>query len=222
MNSWVLGPLSLVIGCGSAGSQAKDPVDAASDASPVFDASAGAAASSSAACNDAGVPPSLLECTGLYANFATKEIAPNALAYTPSAPLWSDGAQKQRWVLLPEKEAIDISNPNEWTFPVGTKFFKEFRVNGQRVETRMFQKTKADFWVYATTPGTAKTRRRRSTSAAPSPSAMTVARGTFRRTTTATSAIADVRIVSSASTRSASGSPARKASRSRSSRREGS
>ncbi|HSY25422.1 MAG TPA: hypothetical protein VK841_25030 [Polyangiaceae bacterium] len=101
-------------------------------------------------CAGESVPPSTLACTGLYANFATKELAANAMAYTPAAPLWSDGAQKQRWIELPPGTQIDISNPSEWTFPVGTKLFKEFRIDGQRVETRLFQKTSATFWVYAT------------------------------------------------------------------------
>jgi hypothetical protein len=96
------------------------------------------------------VTPSTLGCTGLYADFATKEVSPTALAYTPSTPLWSDNAQKQRWIELPTNTQIDISNPSEWTFPVGTKLFKEFRLDGKRVETRMFQKTTSTFWVYAT------------------------------------------------------------------------
>lgn len=141
----VLALLAAVAGCGGSGVDGAGGGDASSDApvSSLDDAGPDP-------CADAGVPPSTLACTGLYANFATKEIAPNAYAYTPATPLWSDGAQKQRWIELPSGSRIDISNPNEWTFPVGTKVFKEFRVNGQRVETRMFQKVKADFWVFAT------------------------------------------------------------------------
>jgi hypothetical protein len=123
-------------------------LDASSDATSA-DASLDADAGPDP-CADAGSPPSTLECTGLYADFATKQISPSAFAYTPSTPLWSDGAQKQRWIELPPNTQIDRTNPNEWTFPIGTKLFKEFRIGGQRVETRMFQKTKTNFWVYAT------------------------------------------------------------------------
>ncbi len=101
-------------------------------------------------CAEAGAPPSTLACAGLYADFENKVVSANAVAYTPSTPLWSDNAQKQRWIELPPNTQIDISNPNEWTFPVGTKLFKEFRLDGKRVETRMFQKTTSSFWVYAT------------------------------------------------------------------------
>jgi hypothetical protein len=145
------------VACGSGGPPSNGTYfDDAS--APVADASASpdAALASDAAidafdpCADAAVPPTSLDCTGLYADFATKEVSPSALAYTPATPLWSDGAQKQRWIELPPNTTIDISNPDEWTFPVGTKLFKEFRVAGKRVETRFFQKTLPKFWVYAT------------------------------------------------------------------------
>ena len=166
-------------------------LDASSDALPLGDATTEGGDAGPDPCADAGVPASTLACTGLYADFATKEIAPIAVAYTPATPLWSDGAQKQRWIELPPNTQIDISNPDEWTFPVGTKLFKEFRVDGQRVETRMFQKTTTNFWVYATYAWSADdSPRRRSTSAARCPSATTAAPGPSRPTTTATSATA--------------------------------
>ncbi len=149
----------LVAACGSGTAEVGGPVDASNDARPTTvdsgsgDAEAGATDAEAGLpdpCADAGTPASTLACTGLYADFAAKEVAANALSYTPSSPLWSDGAQKQRWIELPPDTQIDISNPNEWTFPVGTKLFKEFRVNGKRVETRMFQKVMGDFWIYAT------------------------------------------------------------------------
>lgn len=143
---------ALVAACDSTGTVApaspSAPADASIDA-PVADATGqDAATEASGAC--ASTPPSTLACTGLYADFATKQLAPDALAYTPATPLWSDGAQKSRWIILPPNTQIDVSNPNEWTFPLGTKLFKEFRVGGKRVETRLFQKIKTNFWVYAT------------------------------------------------------------------------
>jgi hypothetical protein len=147
---------ALVAGCDSSGTLSAAPpagvmdasTDAATDAS--LDATSDDAESGSGACANAGSPPTTLDCTGLYADFATLQPSPGAMAYTPSTPLWSDGAQKQRWIILPPGSQIDVTNPDEWTFPVGTKLFKEFRVGGQRVETRMFQKLKANDWTYAT------------------------------------------------------------------------
>jgi hypothetical protein len=146
----------LVVGCsgGGGGGAVAGIVDASLDAPqlpvPADAAGADAADAGLDPCAEAGVPASTLACTGLYADFARKEVAANAFAYTPAVPLWSDGAQKQRWIELPPGAPIDISNPDEWTFPVGTKLFKEFRVEGKRVETRMFQKEKTNFWIYAT------------------------------------------------------------------------
>jgi hypothetical protein len=139
----VLAFLALAItGCDSSGTVAGAP-DASSDGLSSLDATADGGADP---CAEAGAPPSTLACTGLYANFATKELASNAMAYAPATPLWSDGAQKARWIELPPNTQIDSTNPNEWTFPVGTKLFKEFRVGGKRVETRMFVKTSSSFW----------------------------------------------------------------------------
>jgi hypothetical protein len=129
-----------------------DAKEAGTPDAPSVDAAQEATDDASDLCADAGVPASSLDCTGLYSDFANKLIAPSALTYTPATPLWSDGAQKQRWIELPALTQIDISNPNEWSFPVGTKVFKEFRVGGKRVETRLFQKTKGPagaYWVYA-------------------------------------------------------------------------
>lgn len=65
---------------------------------------------------------------------------PRVRAYTPAYPLWSDGAAKQRWILLPEGTTIDTSDPDRWRFPVGTKFWKSFERDGVRVETRLIEK----------------------------------------------------------------------------------
>ena len=130
----------LVAACSGRSAVPDVPHDAYDEsAAPALDASA--ADGGSDPCNDAGVPPSTLECAGLYADFARQTLAPNAMPYAPAAPLWSDGAEKERWIELPSGQKIDISNPNEWVFPVGTKVFtKQFTYMGRRVETRMFQK----------------------------------------------------------------------------------
>jgi hypothetical protein len=95
-------------------------------------------------CEATDGPPSELRCTGLYSDWESRTIDPSALAYAPGFQLWSDGAQKSRWVILPPGTKIDVRDMNGWVFPVGTKFFKEFRLEiaGQvhRVETRMLWK----------------------------------------------------------------------------------
>lgn len=95
-------------------------------------------------------PPDQLDCTGLYADIESHEIAPAARFFAPASPLWSDGAEKLRWIYLPPDTTIDTSSPNEWSFPVGTRAWKEFKVGGKRIETRIFYKTRSDRWRRAT------------------------------------------------------------------------
>jgi hypothetical protein len=94
--------------------------------------------------------PDTLECTGLYENIANKRLASAARSYVPAAPLWSDGAEKHRWIYLPPKTTIDTSDANHWRFPVGTKVWKEFKIDGKRVETRLYQKVRSDRWLRGT------------------------------------------------------------------------
>jgi len=148
------------------------PADAGGDASP--DVDAGADASTDVGAEDAdhdadhdadggdGAPdlgidcttdaghPVQLGCTGLYSNWPTGTIAPDARPYTPGLALWSDGAAKSRYIRLPPGARIDTSNMDEWTFPVGTKVWKEFRVGGVRVETRFLWKRGPGDWFRTT------------------------------------------------------------------------
>jgi hypothetical protein len=94
-------------------------------------------------------PPPTLQETGLYADFAALQVDPAHLAFAPQYPLWSDGAAKRRWISLPPGTAIDGSDPDAWIFPVGTRFWKEFSFNGQRVETRYLERRADGQWLYA-------------------------------------------------------------------------
>ena len=85
--------------------------------------------------------PMQLSETGLYSDIASDVLAEGALEFTPRFPLWTDGAKKRRWLLLPEGEQVDTQDPEDWRFPVGTRTFKEFTRDGIRIETRMNVKT---------------------------------------------------------------------------------
>jgi hypothetical protein len=91
-------------------------------------------------------PPETLSCTGMYSDIVAKNLANGVSEFAPAIALWSDGAEKTRWVFLPAGEQIDISDADAWKFPVGTKFWKEFKWSGKRVETRMFWKVSPFFW----------------------------------------------------------------------------
>lgn len=94
---------------------------------------------------DAGLPSDVF-CTGLYVGQDPTQHASSAMPYTPGTKFWSDGAQKDRFLYLPPNTKIDTSNLDAWKFPVGTKAWKEFRIDGKLVETRLFWKRSAAKW----------------------------------------------------------------------------
>jgi hypothetical protein len=93
-----------------------------------------------AADDDAGVEEETCGPQGLYADRFCKHLERGVIPYTPRFELWSDGADKQRFIYLPEGEQIDTSNPDRWNFPRGTRLYKTFSLNGKRLETRVFEK----------------------------------------------------------------------------------
>jgi len=113
------------------------PLDAGVDARPARDC---------AADRDPDGVYRHLDCAGLYADVASRTLAPGRLPYKPALEFWSDGAAKTRFVYLPPGTTIDVTEADEWTFPIGTELWKEFSVAGKRIETRLFTKAAADDW----------------------------------------------------------------------------
>ena len=79
---------------------------------------------------------------------AAPPLPPEGVAFEPLYPLWTDGAQKRRWLWLPPGTAIDTSRPDAWDFPPGTRAWKEFS-HGRRIETRVIERLADDTWRYA-------------------------------------------------------------------------
>ena len=90
---------------------------------------------------------SLLD-TGLYVTGSADQVDPDNLPFTPQYPLWSDGADKRRWLNLPPGTWIDASRPGAWEFPAGTRLWKEFSHAGKRIETRLIQRRADKSWLY--------------------------------------------------------------------------
>ncbi|MEX2151311.1 MAG: hypothetical protein WD793_13955 [Steroidobacteraceae bacterium] len=95
-------------------------------------------------------PPERLADTGLFEPGSADAVRSGLQSFTPQYPLWSDGATKRRWIELPAGAAFDGSRPAAWTFPAGTKFWKEFSVAGRRVETRLIERLPAGDWRFST------------------------------------------------------------------------
>ena len=93
--------------------------------------------------------PATLRDTGLSSRAPGGEPPPGMIAFSPQYPLWSDGAEKRRWLQLPPGTFIDASQPDAWVFPRGTRLWKEFSHGGRPVETRYIERTADGTWRFA-------------------------------------------------------------------------
>ncbi len=82
----------------------------------------------------AKIPPKLSQ-TGLFASLAPLKPAPGLLEYEVSAPLWSDSAEKRRFLALPANTKIAFARRGPWTFPVGTILVKHFEIRTSAAAT---------------------------------------------------------------------------------------
>jgi hypothetical protein len=98
----------------------------------------------------AGPLPERLSETGLFVEGSAFQVRPGVLQFSPQYPLWSDGATKQRWIKLPPGTFIDATRADAWTFPRGTRLWKEFSLGRSRVETRLIERLPDGSWRYAT------------------------------------------------------------------------
>ncbi len=87
--------------------------------------------------------PNRLSETGAFENLVDLEPSEGLIPYEMIEPFWSDGAEKFRWMALPNdgtyntsNEQIGFSTDGTWAFPVGTVFIKHFEIQGKRLETR--------------------------------------------------------------------------------------
>ena len=110
-------------------------------------------------------PPALLSQTGAFSD--TQNLIPSAamIPYAPVAPFWSDGAEKKRWLVIPndgiadsDDEQISFSPDANWEFPIGTVLVKHFDMPVDardpqlttRIETRFLVRgSDGDFFGFA-------------------------------------------------------------------------
>ncbi len=70
---------------------------------------------------------------------ATNPQQPSAamIPYDVVAPLWSDGADKERYIALPDDELITLDSNGDFVFPVGSVLMKHFISGSTYIETRL-------------------------------------------------------------------------------------
>ncbi|MCS6912021.1 MAG: PQQ-dependent sugar dehydrogenase [Myxococcales bacterium] len=91
-----------------------------------------------AAPNMAGQPgwPERLSHTGCFSDLRQRKLVPGALPYSVNVPLWSDGADKERAMVLPQGGVLGYRADGTWSVPPGTIFIKTFVRDGAPLETR--------------------------------------------------------------------------------------
>lgn len=80
----------------------------------------------------APVDGSSLTATGCFADAIGREPVAGFIPFDVRSPLWSDGAYKRRFVMLPEGETIAYRDPGIWTLPAGSIVMKEFSIEARR------------------------------------------------------------------------------------------
>jgi hypothetical protein len=124
--------LLLLAGCGGSGSRfglEQRPVNATCLAPPD------------------GLPPAArLSRTGCADPADPRRPSAGLIPYDVASPLWSDGADKRRFLALPEGAKIDASSAEHWELPVGTVLVKSFLLDGRFIETRLLIRQSQFTW----------------------------------------------------------------------------
>jgi len=95
--------------------------------------------------------PASLGDTGCVLTTSQSQPAPGLIPYGVSAPFWSDGAVKTRYLALPDGATIDVepSSGNaggDWDLPPGAVVVKNFALNGLPIETRLLMRHPDGIW----------------------------------------------------------------------------
>ena len=79
--------------------------------------------------------PALLSQTGFFTDLAALTPIPAAIPFSVASPLWSDGSDKHRWLVVPNDgshnstaEKIVFSENDNWVFPAGSVLVKHFEL----------------------------------------------------------------------------------------------
>ncbi|MCC6763670.1 MAG: PQQ-dependent sugar dehydrogenase [Deltaproteobacteria bacterium] len=70
--------------------------------------------------------PRTLSATGCFTDVPNRVPAPELVPYDVRAPLWSDGAAKRRFLVVPDGTTIGFRTSGAWDMPLGTILVKEF------------------------------------------------------------------------------------------------
>ena len=81
--------------------------------------------------------PDRLSKTGCVDPQDPKKYAAGLVPYGVNAELWSDGAEKERMLALPDGETIAVGADGDFDLPKGSVLLKTFTFGDRRIETRL-------------------------------------------------------------------------------------
>lgn len=102
--------------------------------------------------------PRKLSDSGLFQSVKGHVMQPALVPYSVNAPLWSDGAHKERWLALPGADSkIDFTTWRGWNFPDETVLVKSFALELEEgnpasrrwIETRFLTKQQGEWFGYS-------------------------------------------------------------------------
>ncbi len=82
--------------------------------------------------------PQQLSATGCVQASAPWQPADGLIPYRPIEAFWSDGAEKTRYLALPDNTSISIDNQGDFQLPRGSVLVKHFALGQSPVETRLY------------------------------------------------------------------------------------
>jgi uncharacterized repeat protein (TIGR03806 family) len=85
-----------------------------------------------------GVMPNNLSQTGCVGTTNPKQPASGLIPFNVIAPLWSDGADKERYLAIPDNTQINPGSSGDFNLPVGSVLMKHFKFADRFIETRLF------------------------------------------------------------------------------------
>lgn len=87
-----------------------------------------------------------LSRTGCFDPADPRRPAAGLIAYDVNAPLWSDGADKRRWLALPDGTRLRVAADGDLELPVGAVLAKAFSLAGREIETRLLVRHASGAW----------------------------------------------------------------------------
>jgi uncharacterized repeat protein (TIGR03806 family) len=90
--------------------------------------------------------PRLLSDTGCFQASDPRKPSSGMIPYDVASPLWSDGAEKERFMAIPSGARVEMQQDGDFVFPVGTVLAKTFFLHGKRVETRLLMRHPDGGW----------------------------------------------------------------------------